>query len=105
MTRYPLRLRLDGRLAVVVGGGATAARQAAALSAAGASVLVVAERLSPPLAEQVAGGLIAARRGRYLAADLNGAWLVLACDADPAVNAEVAADAERRRLWCLTGAT
>jgi adenosylcobinamide kinase/adenosylcobinamide-phosphate guanylyltransferase len=102
--RYPLSLRLNGRLAVVVGGGAVAAGQAAVLGAAGATVLVVAEQLSPPLADQAGRGLIAARTGRYRAADLNGAWLVLACADDPAVNAEVAADAEQRRLWCLSPA-
>ena len=100
--RYPLSLHLGGRLAVVVGGGAVAAGQAAALGAAGAAVLVVAEQLSSALAEQAGRGLIAARRGRYRVADLNGAWLVLACADDPAVNAEVAADAEHRRLWCLS---
>ena len=100
--RYPLSLRLDGRLAVVVGGGAVAAGQAAALVAAGAAVLVVAEQLSPALADQAGRGLVAARRGRYRAADLNGAWLVLACADDQGVNAAVTADAEQRRLWCLT---
>jgi len=99
---YRLSLRLDGRLAVVVGGGATAAREAAALREAGAAVLVVTAGLSAPLAEQADRGLIAVRRGRYQAADLNGAWLVLACADQPDVNAAVAADAERLRLWCLT---
>jgi adenosylcobinamide kinase/adenosylcobinamide-phosphate guanylyltransferase len=99
---YPLSLRLDGRLAVVAGGGAAAAREVAALREAGAAVLVVAADLSAPLAEQADRGLIAVRRGRYQAADLNGAWLALACADQPDVNAAVAADAARLQVWCVT---
>ena len=104
---YQLTLPVDGRLAVVVGGataaaGRTAAREAAALRAAGAAVLVVGAEPGGPLDAQAARGDIAVRRGRYRAADLAGAWLVVACADQPEVNAAVAADAERLRLWCVT---
>jgi adenosylcobinamide kinase / adenosylcobinamide-phosphate guanylyltransferase len=99
---YQLDLNPAGRLAVVVGGGAVAGREAGQLLAAGASVLVVADELSAPLAELAARGQVAVRRGRYQAADLNGGWLAVACADQPAVNAAVAVDAERRRLWCVT---
>jgi adenosylcobinamide kinase/adenosylcobinamide-phosphate guanylyltransferase len=99
VTGYPLRL--DGRLAVVVGGGAAAGREAAALRAAGAAVLVVADDLSAPLAGLAERGEIAVRYGRYRASDLSGGSLAVACD-QPAVNAAVAADAERLRLLCVT---
>jgi adenosylcobinamide kinase/adenosylcobinamide-phosphate guanylyltransferase len=104
---YRLTLPVDGRLAVVVGGatdgaGRTAAREAAALRAAGAAVLVVGVEPGGPLDAQAARGDIAVRRGRYRAADLAGAWLVVACADQPEVNAAVAADAERLRLWCVT---
>jgi uroporphyrin-III C-methyltransferase/precorrin-2 dehydrogenase/sirohydrochlorin ferrochelatase len=36
-----------------------------------------------------------------VAGDLAGAWLVHAATGDPAVNAVVAADAERDRVWCV----
>jgi adenosylcobinamide kinase / adenosylcobinamide-phosphate guanylyltransferase len=98
---YPLSLRLDGRLAVVVGGGPAAARQVADLRAAGARVLVVAGELSAPLAQLAASGLVMTRRGGYQAADLDGAWLAAACTGEPAVDAAVAADAARLRLWCV----
>jgi adenosyl cobinamide kinase/adenosyl cobinamide phosphate guanylyltransferase len=98
---YPLSLRLDGRLAVVVGGGPAAARQVADLRAAGARVLVVAGELSAPLAQLAASGLVMTRRGGYQAADLDGAWLVAACTGEAAVDAAVAADAARLRLWCV----
>lgn len=98
---YPLSLRLEGRLAVVVGGGAVAVRRVAALRAAEAEVLVVAPDISPSLADLASRGLISVRDRGYQASDLEGAWLVLACTDQPAVNAAVAADAERGRLWCV----
>lgn len=98
---YPLSLRLDGRLAVVVGGGSVAVRRVAGLRAAGADVLVVAPEISASLAGLASRGLIRTRRGSYAASDLNGAWLVLACTGRPDVNAMVAADAERSRMWCV----
>jgi uroporphyrin-III C-methyltransferase / precorrin-2 dehydrogenase / sirohydrochlorin ferrochelatase len=98
---YPLSLRMEGRRAVVVGGGAVAVRRVAGLRAAGADVLVVSPRLSPALADLAARGLIGARNRGYAPADLDGAWLVLACTDRPEVNAAVAADAEARRLWCV----
>ena len=105
-TAYPVSLPMQGRLAVVVGGGCVAARRVAGLRAAGADVVVVAPELSTSLAELASGGLIIARRRGYDASDLDGAWLVLACTGQRRVNATVAADAERARIWCIrTGDT
>ncbi len=98
---YPVSFRLAGRRAVVVGGGTVALRRVAGLRAADAGVLVVAPELSASLADLAARGLITAHRRTYQASDLDGAWLVLACTDQPAVNAAVAADAERLRLWCI----
>ena len=97
---YPLSLRLDGRRVVVVGGGTVALRRVAGLREAGAEVVVVAPRLTPALADLAARGQISAHQRGYQAGDLDGAWLVLACTNRPEVNAAVAADAERQRLWC-----
>ena len=95
---YPLLLDLGGRRAVVVGGGAVALRRTRGLLAAGASVAVIAPAVRPELAElsEVAVSL----RG-YVDGDLDGAWVVHACTDDPAVNAAVAAEAERRRIPCV----
>ena len=95
-------LRLSGRLVVVVGGGGTAALQVGMLLGAGARVLVVAPELSGVLADLAARGLITARCRGYLAEDLDGAWLVVTCASQDSVNARVAADAERRRIWCVS---
>ncbi len=98
---YPLSLRVAGRRVLVVGGGAVAVRRVAGLRAAGAEVWVVAPELSPTLADLAARGLIAARMRGYGPADVAGAWLVFACTDRPEINAAVAADAERQRVWCV----
>jgi uroporphyrin-III C-methyltransferase/precorrin-2 dehydrogenase/sirohydrochlorin ferrochelatase len=98
---YPLVLRLDGRLVVVVGGGAVAARRLPALLEAGAVVRVVDPTPAAAVEDLVRSGAVELHRRRYADGDLDGAWLVHACTDDPAVNAAVAADAERRGTWCV----
>jgi len=98
---YPVSLRMQNRLAVVVGGGSAAAQRVAGLRVAGAEVLVIAPELSPALADLASRGLIAVRRRGYLATDLDGAWLALGCTNQAQVDAAVAADAERQRIWCV----
>jgi uroporphyrin-III C-methyltransferase/precorrin-2 dehydrogenase/sirohydrochlorin ferrochelatase len=94
---YPVSLDLAGRLVVVVGGGAVATRRARALVDAGADVHVVA----PAVTDELAGLRVTVHPRRYATGDLAGAWLVHAATDDPAVNAEVAADAELLRIWCV----
>ena len=94
---YPLMLDLTGRRVVVVGGGPVALRRAQALLAAGAQVHVIAPRVDPALAGQP----VTVSRRRHRDGDLAGAWLAHAATDDPAVNAAVAADAERERIWCV----
>jgi uroporphyrin-III C-methyltransferase/precorrin-2 dehydrogenase/sirohydrochlorin ferrochelatase len=95
---YPLLLDLGGRRAVVVGGGAVALRRTRGLLAAGASVAVIAPAVLPELAEL---SEVAVSLRDYADGDLDGAWVVHACTDDPAVNAAVAAEAERRRIPCV----
>jgi uroporphyrin-III C-methyltransferase/precorrin-2 dehydrogenase/sirohydrochlorin ferrochelatase len=97
VTGYPLLLDLTGRRVVVVGGGAVALRRAGGLVEAGALVHVIAPSVLPALA---ALG-VAVHRRRYADGDLAGAWLAHACTDDPAVNAAVAAEAERHRVPCV----
>ena len=96
MPAYPLLLDLTGRLAVVVGGGAVAERRTQSLAEAGARVVVVAPRVRPSLRT-----LAEVRERPYRPGDLDGAWLVHAATGDAAVNATVAADAERAGIWCV----
>ncbi|SRR6266496_148812 len=100
MTGYPLLLDLTGRRVVVVGGGRVALRRARGLLDAGALVHVVAPEVLPELAELASAG-VAVHRREYADGDLAGAWLVEACTDAPAVNAAVAAEAERRQVPCV----
>ncbi|WP_454728773.1 uroporphyrinogen-III C-methyltransferase [Cellulosimicrobium protaetiae] len=116
---YPLGLRLDGRRTVVVGGGPVAARRTRGLLDAGAVVTVVAPFVCEDLAELLAvhgpaggspghvalpavhGERLSWVRRDYLTGDLDGAWLVHTATGDPHVDAEVAADAEADRVFCV----
>jgi uroporphyrin-III C-methyltransferase / precorrin-2 dehydrogenase / sirohydrochlorin ferrochelatase len=94
---FPLLLDLTGRRAVVVGGGAVAIRRARALHEAGADVVVVAPQVGQ---EITALGVDTVQRA-FEPADLDGAWLAMACTDDPEANAAVAAEAAARRVFCV----
>ncbi|MGI5189596.1 uroporphyrinogen-III C-methyltransferase [Promicromonospora sp. CA-289599] len=102
---YPLGLKVAGRLVVVVGGGPVAARRARSLVEAGARVRVVApdacEELSV-LARVSAPGAVELVAHAYRAGDLDGAWLVHTATGSSAVDQQVADDAERARVFCVT---
>ena len=89
----PLFVKLAGRDVVVVGGGAMGAQRVSQLREAGARVTLVA----PEIREDAAAGAAVVLRRPFRPADLDGAWLAVAA-ATPAVNREVAAAAEARRV-------
>jgi uroporphyrin-III C-methyltransferase/precorrin-2 dehydrogenase/sirohydrochlorin ferrochelatase len=95
--RYSLALALAGRRVVVVGGGQVALRRARGLLDAGAHVVVVA----PAIIDELAALPVTVVRRAYRDGDLAAAWLAHAATSDPAVNAQVAAEAERNRIWCV----
>src|SRR6185312_605305 len=96
---YLAGLDLAGRRVVVVGGGSVAQRRLPGLLAAGAVVEVVAPHVTPAV-EAMAGELRWTARP-YRDGDLDGAWYAIACTDDPDVNAAVAAEAERARVFCV----
>jgi uroporphyrin-III C-methyltransferase / precorrin-2 dehydrogenase / sirohydrochlorin ferrochelatase len=89
----PLFVKLAGRDVVVVGGGAMAAVRVRQLADVGARITVVA----PDVRDDAAAGAAAVLRRAFRPEDLDGAWLAVAA-ATPAVNREVAAAAEARRI-------
>jgi uroporphyrin-III C-methyltransferase / precorrin-2 dehydrogenase / sirohydrochlorin ferrochelatase len=99
MDAYLLGLRLDGRRVVVVGGGGVATRRIPALLDAGADLVLVSPSVTASLEDLAAAGRIRWEPRRYADGDCAGAWLVCACANDAAVNAAVAAEAERQRTW------
>ena len=95
--RYPLFVEIGGRPVVVVGGGAVAMRRVTALVDSGAAVTVVAPGVDPAIAALD----VTVQQREFVASDLDGAWLAVACTDDHAVNAAVAAAAEDRGIWCI----
>jgi uroporphyrin-III C-methyltransferase/precorrin-2 dehydrogenase/sirohydrochlorin ferrochelatase len=98
---YPTALRLLGRPVLVVGGGPVAARRAKGLLDAGARVTVVAPVASDALRELAASGLLTWKPRTYLSSDVDGVWFVQTATGVAAVDAQVAADAEAQRIWCV----
>ncbi|SEP24812.1 uroporphyrinogen-III C-methyltransferase [Trujillonella endophytica] len=97
---YPIGLRLLGRRVVVVGGGQVAHRRVAGLLEARADVVLVSPEVTPALEAFVAPGSLTWIRRRYSSGDLEGAWYAVAATDDREVNAAVAAEAERNRIFC-----
>lgn len=93
---YPVVLRLGGRPVLVVGGGQVAARKVDGLVAAGAVVTVVAPDVDAAIEGR--SGVQVERRS-YATSDLTGKWLVVAATDDPAVQRQVALDAEEAHVW------
>ena len=98
---YLAGLHLAGRRVVVVGAGAVAERRVTGLRRAGADVVVVAPDAGTAMQALAESGAVQWRRRRYELGDLDGAWYVVAATDAPQVNAEVAADSERRRIFCV----
>ena len=90
----PLFVNLAGRRVLLVGGGPVAASKLRQFVEAGADVLVV----SPDVHPDITGSGVPIQKRPFRAADLDGAWLVVAA-ATPEVNREVAQAAEVRRVF------
>lgn len=101
--QFPLGLRLAGRRVIVVGGGHVATRRAFSLAEAGADVHVVSPAVSDSLASAIGRGTITWHERGYRTGDLDGAWLVQTATDTPAVDDQVAKDAEAARVFCLKG--
>ena len=97
---YPLGLRLDGRRVVVVGGGRVAARRVAGLLRAGARITVVSPEVTAAVEGYITAGLVEWAARPYQPGDLAQAWYAVAATDDPSVNAAVADEAERARVFC-----
>lgn len=91
---FPIFLKLTGRRVVVVGAGPVAAGKTCSLVSAGADVVVVA----PEVCQDMAALPVTIVRKDFEAADLDGAWFVVAA-APPEVNRDVAEAAAARRVF------
>jgi uroporphyrin-III C-methyltransferase/precorrin-2 dehydrogenase/sirohydrochlorin ferrochelatase len=91
---YPVFLKLSGRRVLLVGGGKVAEGKLAGLLADGARVTVVAPEIRPEIHKP---GVRIIHRA-FDPADLDDVWYVVAA-APPAVNEQVLAAAEKRRVF------
>jgi uroporphyrin-III C-methyltransferase/precorrin-2 dehydrogenase/sirohydrochlorin ferrochelatase len=98
---YPVGLRLTGRRVVVVGGGHVAQRRVPQLLAAGADVHVVSPDVTPALEGLVGAGEVTWHRRGFEEGDLEDTWYAMAVTDVTGVNERVAAEAERRRVFCV----
>ncbi len=98
---YPSGLRLAGRRVLVAGGGHVAQRRVPGLIAVGAEVVVVSPEITPAVEGLVAGGEITWHRRGFSDDDLEDAWYVIAATDDPAVNEQISAASEDRRIFCV----
>ena len=99
---YLVGLRLAGKKVVVIGGGTVAQRRLPLLIGIDADVHVITRAATPAvevLATQKPGITLALRD--YRDGDLEGAWYAIAATDDPAVNAAIVAEADRRHIFCV----
>ncbi|KAA0112211.1 uroporphyrinogen-III C-methyltransferase [Mycolicibacterium sp. P1-5] len=99
---YLVGLRLAGKKVVVIGGGTVAQRRIPLLMADDADVHVIARAATPAVEVLTTTNPgITLQLRDYRDGDLEGAWYAIAATDDPAVNAAVVAEADRRQIFCV----
>lgn len=100
MSLFPIFVKLEGRLVVVVGGGLVAEGKIPALLSAGGRVRVVAPSITRQIAEWVRSGKVEWLPKAFAPTDLHGAVLVIAATSAAGVNEGVFREAEARGVLC-----
>ena len=95
---YIACLKLTGRRCLVVGGGSIGLEKVEGLLACEGEVTLVAPAAIEPLRELAREGSILWEQREYEAADLQGAFMVIASTDDTDVNIAIYEDAERRAM-------
>lgn len=100
MSLFPIFVKLEGRLIVVVGGGHVGESKIPGLLSAGARIRLVAPSVTLQIAEWVRFGKIDWLPKEFEARELDGAFLVIAATSAPGVNRAVFREAESRGILC-----
>lgn len=100
MSLFPIFVKLEGRLIVVVGGGTIAEGKIPGVLTAGARIRLIAPSITPQIAAWVRFGKIDWLPKEFEAEDLHGAFLAIAATSAPGVNETVFRDAEARGILC-----
>lgn len=100
MGKYPIFLELAGRRAVVVGAGAVAVRKAQALLAAGARLVVVADKVSEAITALCAGSNAELIKSKYSKDYIAEAVLVIAATNKSQLNRQIYKDCQELEILC-----
>jgi precorrin-2 dehydrogenase/sirohydrochlorin ferrochelatase len=90
---FPVNLRLEERLCVIVGGGPVAERKVRSILRCTEQVTVVSPDVTPGIAELEGEGRVIHIREEYRAQHVREAFLVVATTGDPAANRAISRDA------------
>lgn len=97
---FPVALKLQDRPCLVVGSSSEAASRTSALLEAGARVTVISSAPGPELAALTHPNLTLRHRSAH-AGDLDGIWVAVLADRDPALEEALGRAAEEKRvLFC-----
>lgn len=100
MSLFPIFVKLEGRLVVVVGGGNIAEAKIPCVLNAGARIRLVAPSVTPQIAEWVRWRKIDWLPKEFEVPDLEGAFLVIAATSACGVNEAVFREAAKRGVLC-----
>ncbi|SHE86468.1 precorrin-2 dehydrogenase/sirohydrochlorin ferrochelatase family protein [Desulforamulus putei] len=95
---YPIFVKLEGQLCLVVGGGKVAERKVGSLLECGARVRLVSPEVTVPIKEWADQGKLELRQRQYQTSDLEGVFLVFAATNREEVNRRVAEECSARSL-------
>ncbi|MEX1253999.1 MAG: bifunctional precorrin-2 dehydrogenase/sirohydrochlorin ferrochelatase [Dehalococcoidia bacterium] len=99
MAYYPIFVELQDRRILVIGGGREAEHKVMGLMAAGGHITVLSPTLTPGLQRLLDEGRIEYVQREYQEGDLEGYEVCMVATDDGAVNAQVAAEGKRARIW------
>lgn len=100
MTLFPMFLKLEGRSCLVVGAGAIGEPKIESLLTAGASVRVIAPRVTAAVAEWARAGAIVWEEREFKTADLDGVFLVISATSSREVNGAIFHEAQQQNILC-----
>ena len=100
MTLFPMFLKLEGRSCLVVGAGAIGGPKIESLLTAGASVRVIAPRVTAAVAEWSRTGALVWEAREFHPADLDGVFLVIAATHSREANGTIFREAQQRKILC-----
>jgi precorrin-2 dehydrogenase / sirohydrochlorin ferrochelatase len=100
MNLFPMFLKLEGRSCLVVGAGQIGESKIRSLLVAGATVRVVAPRVTPAVVAWERAGVLAWQAREFESADLDSTFLVVAATSAIEVNDAVYREARRRQILC-----